>query len=75
MLVFVATGDEEEEYWQKLIEAGKSKKGRRGRRSGGPGRGGYSWRGGRKRRQKSSASEEGVGEASPPAAKQSKSED
>ena len=76
-------GEEEEQYWQKVLEAGKNRKtrgpaGKRGRRYGGPGgRGGY---GGRKRRQKFSASEDGdggeeEGGASPPVAKQPKAED
>lgn len=55
-----------------LLVAGKNKgkaKGKKGRRFGGSG-----W-GGRKRRQKSSASEDADGGESPPASKQLKSED
>ena len=75
--IIYVLGEEEEQYWQKVLEGGKNRakaKGKRGRRFGGPGRGGY---GGRKRRQKLSASEDADGEggASPPVAKQSKSED
>ena len=72
---YISTGEEEEQYWQKLLESGKNKartKSKRGRRFGGFGRGGY---GGRKRRQKPSASEDADGEASPPVAKQPRSED
>ena len=75
----IHVGEEEEQYWQKVVEGGKNKAkakgmGRRDRKFGRPGRGGY---GGRKRRQKSSASEDvdGEGGASPPVAKQPKSED
>ena len=74
----IHVGEEEEQYWQKVLESGKNRKargpGKRGRRFGGSGRGGY---GGRKRRQKYSASEDGEGEggASPPVAKQPKAED